>query len=457
MVVRSCYNTEKCGIEHPGDIMDIRTIELRRELPVENGGHILYVSNSKRSYIENLAAYIADGIKLGHRVLIIDETEIYQEVYAMLVAQFSERELESVFFTDNRVFFQCHDNFHCETILHHYGTLTDSLPEQDRVLRSWAQVVWREQEDIINTLENYENTVDIMLEDQGMVVVCAYDGTKIPAELLVLSLKNHEYFMTDTELVRSPLYSKPAPKGVFPSLSIQAKIESEMDFYKKKLDFVHVVSHEVRNPLTIVNAYASMIGNNEANLSAESRDKLMAIEQYVKAIDHELTHIIETEQMLSNELFMKLGPVSLLPTIQEVIRLMEVKSYVQNVIFACQMNVLESHHILGNAMGLRLILSNLISNAIKYTNEQGLVEFSAHVEDQRVRFVIRDTGMGMSPNQLKMLYQKYGKLDESHGGQGIGLYIVKHLTDRFHGTLHMDSALGEGTTVTVDFPLLFVK
>lgn len=387
-------------------------------------------------------------------MLIIDQTDIYQEVRHLLLNQFSEEELECVFFTDNREFFRTHEDFHCETILKHYEKIMCSLPESNRMIRSWARVVWREQQYIMSILEHYENTVDAMLEELGMVVVCAYDGTKIPAEQLVLLLKNHEYFMTDTELVRSPLYTKPTQSGVFPSLSVQAKIESEVDFYKNKLDFVHVVSHEIKNPLTIVNAYANMILSTEPNLSSNSREKLFAIEQYVKAIDHELTHIIETEQMLSNELYMKLETVFLLPTIQEVIKLMEVKSFVQNVTFVCQINLQTDLKILGNLMGLKLILSNLISNAIKYTEEQGIVEFSAHVDDNRVRFVIKDNGAGMSSDQLNSLYKKYGKLNESKNGQGIGLYIVKNLTDHFKGNLHIASELGYGTKVTVDFPLI---
>lgn len=81
------------------------------------------------------------------------------------------------------------------------------------------------------------------------------------------------------------------------------------------------------------------------------------------------------------------------------------------------------------------------------------MRFAAFVQEQQIRFTIKDEGVGMSEDQLKNLFKKYGKFDESRSGQGIGLYMVKSLTDRFKGTIHIQSELGHGTEVVVSFPL----
>jgi len=122
-------------------------------------------------------------------------------------------------------------------------------------------------------------------------------------------------------------------------------------------------------------------------------------------------------------------------------------SYVHHIIIP------EDEQFMGNLMGLRLILSNLISNAIKYTEENGEESFSAMVKARHMEFVIKDNGIGMSSNELHALFKKYGKLNESKGGQGIGLYFDKNLIDQFNGTIHFESESGSGTRVTVNIPL----
>jgi len=150
---------------------------------------------------------------------------------------------------------------------------------------------------------------------------------------------------------------------------------------------------------------------------------------------------------------MRLESIDPLPTVNHVIELMKVKSIVQNITFKWNVDIHSRYLMLGNNMGLRLILSNLISNGIKYSVERGSVEFYTEIYNNRIRFTIRDGGLGMSSNQLNSLYEKYAKFNDSKSGQGIGLYIVKNLTNRFKGQIHYESELGRGTTVTIDFPL----
>ncbi|WP_129076978.1 hypothetical protein [Anaerobacillus alkaliphilus] len=80
------------------------------------------------------------------------------------------------------------------------------------------------------------------------MTVCCYDGNEVPASVQTDMMKSNPYLMTDTSLVKSSLYNHPAHT----SLSAQKNVEIELDFYRQKLDFIHVVAHEVRNPLTVI-------------------------------------------------------------------------------------------------------------------------------------------------------------------------------------------------------------
>lgn len=429
------------------------TVDLKNELPLDNGGHILYVFNDATSYLENLTAYIKDGIELGHYVVVIDEQAVYEEVVRRFLGHLTDAELQHIYFEDKGEFYAIHADFQAERIVGHFDELTKTLPQEDLLIRTWARVAWKEDEEIYDKLVDFENTANRKVQGFGTISVCAYDASQVSGDFLVKLLKNHDYLMTDGELVRSPLYITSKQKTTFPSLAVQSKMESEIDFYKRKLDFVHVVSHEVRNPLTIINAYANILRNTESSLSAEGRNKVAAIEQYVKVIDHELTNIIQTEQMLSTDLYMLMEVIYPLNIVQDVIGLMSVKANVQNVTLVPRLDLEESDAMVGNQIGLRIVLSNLLSNAIKYSTELTEVRFAAFVQEQQIRFTIKDEGVGMSEDQLRNLFKKYGKFDESRSGQGIGLYMVKSLTDRFKGTIHIHSELGHGTEVVVSFPL----
>ncbi|QQE78561.1 ATP-binding protein [Alicyclobacillus sp. SO9] len=433
----------------------LRGISINRDFKVENGAHILYLFQQQTSYLENLVSYVTDGLALGHIVVVVDSTKAYNQLVKRLSIQFSEENLQYVFFENNEQFYNTHEDFHAESIVKHFGQFMASLPESSHAVLTWAHVIWRKQPDILTKIDEFEQIADKSVKGQRLVSVCAYDGGEMDANLLVKLQRSHDYFMTDKELIRSPLYASSRAK--FPSLSVQSKIESELDLYKSKLDFAHVVSHEVRNPLTIIDGYAKMIRTDEHNLSPDSINKLDAIGYYVDVIDQELTNIIETERVLSEELYMKLEPIEPLGTVHHVIELMKVKSIVQNIDFHWTVDAHEQHLMLANPMGLRLILSNVISNAIKYTETGGRVEFDTSINNNQIRFTVRDNGVGMSVQQLNRLYQKYAKLNDSESGQGIGLYVVKNLTNRFNGQIIFTSEVGLGTTVTIDFPLLHRK
>ena len=109
---------------------------------------------------------------------------------------------------------------------------------------------------------------------------------------------------------------------------------------------------------------------------------------------------------------------------------------------------------------LRQILANLVSNAVKFT-ERGSVSLHAFVTHReankvRLRFEVRDTGIGMSPEQQGKLFLAFQQADVSttrtHGGTGLGLAIVKHVLQRHGASLDITSELGKGSTFSVTFP-----
>jgi signal transduction histidine kinase len=105
---------------------------------------------------------------------------------------------------------------------------------------------------------------------------------------------------------------------------------------------------------------------------------------------------------------------------------------------------------------VKQILLNLLSNAVKFTNK-GSVTLSATCEGSRVRLEVRDTGVGIKPDEIEAIWEDFRQLDQSrtrsHGGTGLGLSITRRLTQQLGGTVAVESTFGEGTTFTVRLPL----
>jgi signal transduction histidine kinase len=105
---------------------------------------------------------------------------------------------------------------------------------------------------------------------------------------------------------------------------------------------------------------------------------------------------------------------------------------------------------------LRMILKNLVGNALKFT-PRGEVVVRAEPRDDRCAFVVRDTGVGIAADQLPVIFEMFRQGDSSdsrsYGGVGLGLYIVQRLLDQLHGDIAVASAPGKGTTFTVTLPV----
>jgi hypothetical protein len=108
---------------------------------------------------------------------------------------------------------------------------------------------------------------------------------------------------------------------------------------------------------------------------------------------------------------------------------------------------------------LQQVVSNLLTNALKFTPEDGSIDVGVHSVDDRAQIVVRDTGTGIAPDLLPRMFDRFQQGDSStthhHGGLGLGLAIVKHLVEQHGGHVAAESAgLGHGSTFTITLPLL---
>lgn len=429
-----------------------KKIALTQSLNVAAGPHILYFYIDQEQYIHNAVSFIQQGILLEQHVVIVENFEVWTRIEAILREEEDKQALERyVRHIDNNDFYGLHDEFAVSQILQNLNLVVQPFLDHKAGLRLWGNVRWGPQSDILSKLQNYEDQCDVTVSEMGFLTVCAYNGNTVPAMVQTKLMKNHQYLMTDETLVQSSLYKNHKHHATFPALSTRAELESEMDLYKQKLDFVHVVSHEVRNPLTVIHAYAQILMTRD--LAAADQEKLKAICDYVHLIDNEITHIINTENMLSTDLLWRRKLILPKLLIDEVIEFMSIKARTQNIQLRFNISLDGKEMLLSNSVGFKLIISNLLSNAIKYSEEGMSVTLSVSTEGQSLFLNVVDEGAGMSEEQVKKLFRKYEKMNEEKGGQGIGLFMVKKLIDHFEGRIEVMSKINQGTQIKVYLPL----
>ncbi|WP_281890353.1 ATP-binding protein [Paenibacillus sp. YYML68] len=431
------------------------SIPLTNKLHVQNGSHVLYFFKQVDKYIQHAVDFIVKGIELEHYIIVIETIDMYTIMLQKLELMVEPELITHYVRYINQVeFYETYEDFRYERVLNNLGDIIAPYLEKRIEVRMWGQVGWQDQEGMAEKISHYEDKCDITLSELGFITVCCYNANHVSASIQLACMETHPYLMTDDALVLSTLYRHKhslSHSVLFPELSAQAELESQMDLYKQKLDFVHVVSHEVRNPLTVIKAYSRLLMNKVSE--PQDQERLKQIGDYVELIDNEISHIISTEQMLSTEALWRRKLTLPKELVLQVIEVMSIKARTQNIQLLHEVQLQGWEKLMSNATGFKLIISNILSNAIKYSDEGRTVQFKAYCAGGELVLETIDQGCGMSDDQLVRLFQKYEKTNDQRGGQGIGLFMVKQLVEHHQGDIEVQSELGAGTRVTVRLPL----
>ncbi|MFB6350247.1 MAG: sensor histidine kinase, partial [Bradymonadaceae bacterium] len=225
-----------------------------------------------------------------------------------------------------------------------------------------------------------------------------------------------------------------------------------------KDEFVSVVSHELRTPLTSVRGSLGLALNSDEQLPDEVERLLEIAHQNTERLEMLVDDILDIEKIESGDLEFTPEPVAPGDLLDEVAR--------SNESYAGEYGVeLETHVRLDGEVihvdrdRLFQILTNFVSNAIKYSPEGGTVTLNAQpvAEGESVRLSVSDRGEGIPEEFRDKLFERFTQADASttrqRQGTGLGLSIAKALTEKMGGTIDFMTEIGEGTTFWVDFPV----
>lgn len=211
-------------------------------------------------------------------------------------------------------------------------------------------------------------------------------------------------------------------------------------------EFVANVSHELKTPLTSIKGFSETLRYVD---DSETKNKFLDI---IDKESERLTNLINDILILSNiENIHKMESEYFNPgdVIENVLDMVKSQAYKESIII--KYNDCFNSEILGSKDKFHQLAVNLIENAIKYSNENGIVKIDLTLEEQYFVFKVKDNGIGIPKNDIPRIFERFYRVDKSRStrGTGLGLAIVKHIVKLFNGEISVKSKVGIGSTFTV--------
>lgn len=236
----------------------------------------------------------------------------------------------------------------------------------------------------------------------------------------------------------------------------QASRESAQAANRMKDEFLATLSHELRTPLNAMLGWTQLLRSRKFDEETTAR-ALETIDRNAKSLTALIEDVLDVSRIITGKLQLDVRSVKLASLIKVTINTFTPCADAKEICieYFSDPNV---GVIFGDANRLQQIMWNLLSNGVKFTPKGGTVDVRLESINSRVEIQVRDTGVGIAPEFLPYVFERFCQADSSstrsHGGLGLGLAIVRHLVELHGGTVRAESpGIGQGATFIVNLPI----
>lgn len=238
---------------------------------------------------------------------------------------------------------------------------------------------------------------------------------------------------------------------------LESNIEDLKNSEKMRRDFVANVSHELRTPITSIRSYAETLEEAAGSLPPETEKHFLHV---IVTESDRMTKIVQDlltlSKMDAGSFTFKFETFSFEKSIRDVYsaQLLEAQKHRHEFSLEFKARLPE---IKGDRLRIEQVLTNMVSNAIKYTPDGGRISMTAGIRDGSVWCCVRDNGVGIPENDVKHIFERFYRVDKARsresGGTGLGLSIAYEIVCKHSGVLDVKSKKGRGTSITVSLPI----
>ena len=265
---------------------------------------------------------------------------------------------------------------------------------------------------------------------QGELELRRKDGSQVPVEARA----------TVVSLPGGPVF-----------ISVIRDISERKHLERLQRDFLAMVTHDLRSPLTAVKGWTQVL-QRRAGIDERSRQTVSRILIQVEQMNRLIGDLAELVRIEAGELQLKRDPCNLVELAREQVALAESQTAGHSMRIESGVDPLMA---MVDRQRIGQVLQNLLVNAVKYSPDGGDISLRLEIVDDEVRINVVDRGIGIAPDQMGQLFERFYRADfTGAGGLGLGLHISKMLVDAHGGRITVRSTQGQGSTFTVALPLV---
>jgi PAS domain S-box-containing protein len=283
------------------------------------------------------------------------------------------------------------------------------------------------------------------------------------------SLLSRSQKVTAISLHVSPLLDE--NKRAIAAVAVFRDVSQERAEESQRAEFISTASHEMRTPVAAIEGYLSLaLNSNVSTIDSRARDyleKAHSSTQHLGKLFQDLLTSAKAEdgRLTSHPVVIEMG--SYLQQLTEDLKFAAIKKNLTTEFVVGASNFIDAskdnkvvkplYYAVADPDRLREVVTNIFDNAVKYT-DSGKISIGLTGNAQVVQFYVRDTGAGISPEDLPHLFQKFYRVDNTAtrtiGGTGLGLFISRKIVELYHGRIWAESEVGDGTTFFINLPRL---
>lgn len=322
------------------------------------------------------------------------------------------------------------------------------LADRELALLATSRELFSELISIVHLVE-VEELEEVRQDNAAALDVVDESGSVIVAILLIFSMMAAALiYLIAIDVTKSNYYREEL---------IQAKEKAE-ELSQVKERFLSNMSHEIRTPLHTIIGYSEQLRRNPL---ADADTAIKAISNSSEHLLHIVNEVLDYTRLESGKIEFEKKEFYPLEVAEEVASAVHVQAEKKGLDLIFDTNMASNELAVGDEFRLRQVLYNLLGNAVKFTSKgQVKLTVSGFVDREKLRmkFDVSDTGIGIRPKDIDRIFHRFEQADaavaNTYGGTGLGLTIVKMLVEGQGGKIHVKSAVGMGSSFTVDIPYI---